>query len=94
MLKRLAIHSATPERERLRAHSVYEQVDCYDQCSGKPGNHSHGTRDSTFKGVFTNMAVRSRPGYYRQEVNKTVWEVPERYKDLKQVGTGAYGTVW
>ncbi|XP_051726609.1 mitogen-activated protein kinase 12 isoform X1 [Ctenopharyngodon idella] len=39
------------------------------------------------------MSVRSRPGYYRQDVNKTVWEVPERYKDLKQVGTGAYGTV-
>ncbi|KAG1937002.1 mitogen-activated protein kinase 12 [Pimephales promelas] len=39
------------------------------------------------------MSARSRPGYYRQEVNKTAWEVPERYKDLKQVGTGAYGTV-
>uniref|UniRef100_A0A8D0D409 mitogen-activated protein kinase n=1 Tax=Sander lucioperca TaxID=283035 RepID=A0A8D0D409_SANLU len=39
------------------------------------------------------MAVRSRTGFYRQEVNKTVWEVPERYRDLKQVGTGAYGTV-
>uniref|UniRef100_A0A8C4HXE3 mitogen-activated protein kinase n=1 Tax=Dicentrarchus labrax TaxID=13489 RepID=A0A8C4HXE3_DICLA len=34
-----------------------------------------------------------RPGYYRQEVNKTSWEVPERYRDLRQVGTGAYGTV-
>uniref|UniRef100_A0AAQ4NRG3 mitogen-activated protein kinase n=1 Tax=Gasterosteus aculeatus aculeatus TaxID=481459 RepID=A0AAQ4NRG3_GASAC len=39
------------------------------------------------------MAVRSRTGYYRQEVNRTGWEVPERYRDLKQVGTGAYGTV-
>uniref|UniRef100_A0A673BIY3 mitogen-activated protein kinase n=1 Tax=Sphaeramia orbicularis TaxID=375764 RepID=A0A673BIY3_9TELE len=39
------------------------------------------------------MAVRSRTGFYRQEVNRTVWEVPERYRDLKQVGTGAYGTV-
>uniref|UniRef100_A0AAR2JQ17 mitogen-activated protein kinase n=2 Tax=Pygocentrus nattereri TaxID=42514 RepID=A0AAR2JQ17_PYGNA len=39
------------------------------------------------------MTNRSRPGYYRQEVNKTVWEVPERYRDLRQVGTGAYGTV-
>uniref|UniRef100_A0A8C2WW74 mitogen-activated protein kinase n=1 Tax=Cyclopterus lumpus TaxID=8103 RepID=A0A8C2WW74_CYCLU len=34
-----------------------------------------------------------RPGYYRQDVNKTSWEVPERYRELKQVGTGAYGTV-
>uniref|UniRef100_A0A672F9I8 mitogen-activated protein kinase n=1 Tax=Salarias fasciatus TaxID=181472 RepID=A0A672F9I8_SALFA len=39
------------------------------------------------------MAVRSRTGFYRQEVHRTVWEVPERYRDLKQVGTGAYGTV-
>uniref|UniRef100_A0A665V4V1 mitogen-activated protein kinase n=1 Tax=Echeneis naucrates TaxID=173247 RepID=A0A665V4V1_ECHNA len=36
---------------------------------------------------------RVRPGYYRQDVNKTSWEVPERYRDLRQVGTGAYGTV-
>uniref|UniRef100_A0A674NLL0 mitogen-activated protein kinase n=1 Tax=Takifugu rubripes TaxID=31033 RepID=A0A674NLL0_TAKRU len=33
------------------------------------------------------------PGYYRQDINKTKWEVPERYRDLRQVGTGAYGTV-
>ncbi|XP_037622078.1 mitogen-activated protein kinase 12 isoform X2 [Sebastes umbrosus] len=39
------------------------------------------------------MSKRVRPGYYRQEVNKTSWEVPERYRELKQVGTGAYGTV-
>uniref|UniRef100_A0A8C7INL7 mitogen-activated protein kinase n=1 Tax=Oncorhynchus kisutch TaxID=8019 RepID=A0A8C7INL7_ONCKI len=40
-----------------------------------------------------NMSVRTRTGFYRQEVNKTAWEVPERYRELKQVGTGAYGTV-
>uniref|UniRef100_A0AAQ4RQZ5 mitogen-activated protein kinase n=1 Tax=Gasterosteus aculeatus aculeatus TaxID=481459 RepID=A0AAQ4RQZ5_GASAC len=39
------------------------------------------------------MSKRIRPGYYRQDVNKTSWEVPERYRELKQVGTGAYGTV-
>lgn len=39
------------------------------------------------------MSKRVRPGYCRQEVNKTTWEVPERYRDLRQVGTGAYGTV-
>ncbi|CAN9498758.1 unnamed protein product [Ophioblennius macclurei] len=39
------------------------------------------------------MSLRVRPGYYRQDVNKTSWEVPERYRDLRQVGTGAYGTV-
>lgn len=94
MLKRLAIHTATVERERLRGHTVYEHAQVDYQCSGKPENHGRGTRGGTFKGVFTNMSARSRPGYYRQEVNKTVWEVPERYRDLKQVGTGAYGTVW
>ncbi|XP_014822401.1 PREDICTED: mitogen-activated protein kinase 12-like [Poecilia mexicana] len=39
------------------------------------------------------MARRVRPGFYRQEINKSVWEVPDRYRDLIQVGTGAYGTV-
>uniref|UniRef100_A0AAX7TZH3 mitogen-activated protein kinase n=1 Tax=Astatotilapia calliptera TaxID=8154 RepID=A0AAX7TZH3_ASTCA len=39
------------------------------------------------------MNTRIRPGYHRLEINKTSWEVPERYRDLKQVGTGAYGTV-
>ncbi|XP_036432974.1 mitogen-activated protein kinase 12b isoform X1 [Colossoma macropomum] len=39
------------------------------------------------------MSLRIRAGFYRQEVNKTVWDVPERYRDLLQVGTGAYGTV-
>lgn len=98
MLKRLAIHRHAGEGAvtRTRTRTVYErgQVDCHYQCSGNSVNHSHGTLRSTFKVVFTNMSVRSRPGYYRQEVNKTIWEVPERYKDLKQVGTGAYGTVW
>lgn len=40
------------------------------------------------------MSKHVRPGYYRQDVNKTSWEVPERYRDLRQVGTGAYGAVW
>uniref|UniRef100_A0A6Q2X3N6 mitogen-activated protein kinase n=1 Tax=Esox lucius TaxID=8010 RepID=A0A6Q2X3N6_ESOLU len=39
------------------------------------------------------MSVSPGPGYYRQDINKTTWEVPERYRELKQVGTGAYGTV-
>ncbi|XP_012671151.2 mitogen-activated protein kinase 13 [Clupea harengus] len=28
-----------------------------------------------------------------EEINSTVWEVPYKYKSLKQIGTGAYGTV-
>ncbi|XP_036961725.1 mitogen-activated protein kinase 12 isoform X1 [Acanthopagrus latus] len=39
------------------------------------------------------MSSRVRPGYIRQEVNNTTWEVPERYQRLRQVGSGAYGTV-
>ncbi|KAG8439855.1 hypothetical protein GDO86_005865, partial [Hymenochirus boettgeri] len=34
-----------------------------------------------------------KKGYYKQEVNKTIWEVKERYRDLVAVGSGAYGTV-
>ena len=33
-------------------------------------------------------------GYYRTELNRTVWEVPEKYTDLSPIGTGAYGQVW
>lgn len=33
-------------------------------------------------------------GFYKIEVNKTVWEVPERYQMLQAVGSGAYGQVW
>lgn len=32
-------------------------------------------------------------GYYRTELNKTVWEVPVRYQELSPIGTGAYGQV-
>lgn len=32
--------------------------------------------------------------FYKVEVNKTVWEVPERYRTLSTVGCGAYGQVW
>lgn len=32
--------------------------------------------------------------FYKVEVNKTVWEVPERYQMLSTVGCGAYGQVW
>ncbi|XP_039655579.1 STKc_p38 domain-containing protein isoform X1 [Perca fluviatilis] len=34
-----------------------------------------------------------RPGYHRLEVQKTTWDVPERYTALKSIGSGAYGTV-
>ncbi|XP_038667397.1 mitogen-activated protein kinase 11 isoform X3 [Scyliorhinus canicula] len=37
------------------------------------------------------MSVRA--GFYKQELNKTIWEVPERYQNLTPVGSGAYGSV-
>uniref|UniRef100_A0A673NDE4 Mitogen-activated protein kinase 12b n=1 Tax=Sinocyclocheilus rhinocerous TaxID=307959 RepID=A0A673NDE4_9TELE len=39
------------------------------------------------------MRMSLRTGFYRQEINRTVWDMPERYRDLIQIGTGAYGTV-
>ncbi|KAK1801067.1 hypothetical protein P4O66_022770 [Electrophorus voltai] len=37
--------------------------------------------------------MESQPAFNREEINGTVWEVPEKYVRLKQIGTGAYGTV-
>uniref|UniRef100_A0A672YI51 mitogen-activated protein kinase n=1 Tax=Sphaeramia orbicularis TaxID=375764 RepID=A0A672YI51_9TELE len=34
-----------------------------------------------------------QPHFYREEINSTMWEVPEKYTRLKQIGTGAYGSV-
>jgi p38 MAP kinase len=34
-----------------------------------------------------------RNGYYRVELNRTSWEVPQRYHNLSPVGSGAYGQV-
>uniref|UniRef100_A0A9J7XKD5 mitogen-activated protein kinase n=1 Tax=Cyprinus carpio carpio TaxID=630221 RepID=A0A9J7XKD5_CYPCA len=39
------------------------------------------------------MSHKERPTFYRQELNKTIWEVPERYQNLSPVGSGAYGSV-
>lgn len=32
--------------------------------------------------------------FYKAEINRTEWEVPERYQSLTPVGSGAYGQVW
>jgi len=34
-----------------------------------------------------------KPNFYRTELNRTVWEIPERYQNLTPVGSGAYGQV-
>ncbi|XP_053172852.1 STKc_p38 domain-containing protein [Scomber japonicus] len=35
----------------------------------------------------------ARAGFHTVEIQKTTWEVPERYTALRAVGSGAYGTV-
>uniref|UniRef100_A0AAY5KEQ7 mitogen-activated protein kinase n=1 Tax=Esox lucius TaxID=8010 RepID=A0AAY5KEQ7_ESOLU len=37
--------------------------------------------------------MESRPRFIREEINSTLWEIPEKYTRLKQIGTGAYGSV-
>uniref|UniRef100_A0A673MDI1 mitogen-activated protein kinase n=1 Tax=Sinocyclocheilus rhinocerous TaxID=307959 RepID=A0A673MDI1_9TELE len=37
--------------------------------------------------------ITSRMEFSREEINGTVWEVPDKYLCLKQIGTGAYGSV-
>ncbi|XP_062316359.1 STKc_p38 domain-containing protein isoform X1 [Osmerus eperlanus] len=39
------------------------------------------------------METPVKPGFHRLEIQKTTWEVPDRYSALKSVGSGAYGTV-
>merc|ERR1711962_561059 len=34
-----------------------------------------------------------KSGFHSVELNKTVWEVPERYINLSAIGSGAYGQV-
>lgn len=34
-----------------------------------------------------------KAGYYRVELAKSIWDIPERYADLQPCGTGAYGQV-
>lgn len=34
------------------------------------------------------------PIFYKAEINRTEWEVPDRYQNLTAVGSGAYGQVW
>lgn len=32
--------------------------------------------------------------FYKVELNRTEWEVPNRYQNLQLIGSGAYGQVW
>uniref|UniRef100_A0A8C5ABX4 mitogen-activated protein kinase n=1 Tax=Gadus morhua TaxID=8049 RepID=A0A8C5ABX4_GADMO len=37
--------------------------------------------------------MEARPLFSREEINNTVWEVPVKFIRLKQIGSGAYGSV-
>ncbi|XP_078595823.1 mitogen-activated protein kinase 14-like isoform X4 [Branchiostoma floridae x Branchiostoma japonicum] len=38
-------------------------------------------------------AEKIKPHFYRVELNRTIWEIPERYQMLTPIGSGAYGQV-
>uniref|UniRef100_A0A8C5KE96 mitogen-activated protein kinase n=1 Tax=Jaculus jaculus TaxID=51337 RepID=A0A8C5KE96_JACJA len=40
------------------------------------------------------MSLIWKRGFYKQDVNKTVWELPRTYLSPTHVGSGAYGSVW
>ena len=42
--------------------------------------------------VFT-VIVSMREAYHKVELHKVTWEVPEKYKNLAGIGSGAYGQV-
>ncbi|XP_053459276.1 mitogen-activated protein kinase 13 isoform X1 [Nycticebus coucang] len=39
------------------------------------------------------MSLTRKKGFYKQEVNKTAWELPKTYVSPTHVGSGAYGAV-
>ncbi|KTF90939.1 hypothetical protein cypCar_00021816, partial [Cyprinus carpio] len=43
--------------------------------------------------LYEFMASPLKAGFHRLEIQKTTWDVPDRYTSLKPVGSGAYGTV-
>merc|ERR1712156_1400006 len=57
-----------------------------------------GTGGGSSRGGGSHLGPRSRrttmkSGFHSVELNKTVWEVPERYVNLTAIGSGAYGQV-
>uniref|UniRef100_A0A4W4HT04 mitogen-activated protein kinase n=1 Tax=Electrophorus electricus TaxID=8005 RepID=A0A4W4HT04_ELEEL len=39
------------------------------------------------------MASPLKAGFHRLEIQKTTWDIPDRYTTLNSIGSGAYGTV-
>lgn len=52
-----------------------------------------GKINEQFSTVSSVISERTMPKYYKVEINKTEWEVPEKYQMLTPVGSGAYGQV-
>ncbi|CAB1414296.1 unnamed protein product [Pleuronectes platessa] len=73
---------------------------CWPTCPSPPGRKklqnlackSFSRNDPQMDSCTARRDVR-QTGFYRQELNKTVWEVPERFQNLTPVGSGAYGSV-
>lgn len=40
------------------------------------------------------MSLTRKKGFYKQDINKTAWELPKTYLSPTHVGSGAYGAVW
>jgi p38 MAP kinase len=51
------------------------------------------TRSPHAAGSAASAASALKPGFHRIELNRTVWEVPDRYSKLQTIGSGAYGQV-
>ena len=43
--------------------------------------------------LVTQPDIDAKAGFYKVELNRTLWEVPNRYSNLNPVGSGAYGQV-
>jgi len=47
--------------------------------------------------IFNGEMSERRPPFqvfYKVELNKTEWTLPEKYKNPLPIGSGAYGQVW
>lgn len=65
-----------------------------DQGAGSPaGPRAQPPRWSLHDWV-PGMSLTRKRGFYKQEVNKTAWELPKTYVSPTHIGSGAYGAVW
>lgn len=77
-----------PAQDSLPGRAGYEVRGSGCGCRRGPARATSSPRGHRWK------MSQERPTFYRQELNKTIWEVPERYQNLSPVGSGAYGSVW